>query len=125
MFSLGYKATNASLLGLAGNAPAYKGRLFAAVAFALKGPSRSTILLGSEFLQEPRSVQGLPGAVIPTTITYAIRIVPAWASLFHGWRVESPKLTVDLGMAQVAGKYHARREPAVTASIRLGISYGF
>src|SRR2546430_5920251 len=33
VFNVGFKATNASLLGLAGNAPAYQGRLFGAAAF--------------------------------------------------------------------------------------------
>ena len=68
VFNAGFKATNASLLGLAGNAPGYSGRAFGAAGFAFKGPGRSTILLGSEVLQEPRSIQGLPGAVIPTTL---------------------------------------------------------
>lgn len=45
LLNFGVKATNASVFGLAGNAPAYKGRLF--------------------------------GADVPTTITYAARIVPA------------------------------------------------
>ena len=73
VFNAGFKATNASLLGLAGNAPGYYGRGFGAAGFALKGQDRSTILLGSEVMQEPRSIQGLPGAVMPTTITYAVR----------------------------------------------------
>ena len=125
VFNVGFKATNASLLGLAGNAPAYKGRLFGAAAFALQGPGRSTILFGSEVLQEPRSVEGLPTAVVPTTITYAVRIVPAGALPLHGWGVEKPKLTIDLGVAQAAGNIlpgvnlHARHQFA------LGISYGF
>jgi hypothetical protein len=125
VFNLGYKATDASLLGLAGNAPAYKGRLFGAAAFALKGPGRSSILLGSEFLQEPRSVQGLPGAVIPTTITYAIRIVPAGALPLHGWGVESPKLTIDLGIAKVAGNIMPGVNLQAQHQFALGISYGF
>jgi len=125
VFNVGFKATNASLLGLVGNAPSYQGRLFGAAAFALQGPRRSTILLGSEVLQQPRSVQDLPGAVVPTTITYAVRIVPAGALPLHGWGVESPKLTIDFGVAQAAGNVlpgvnlHARHQFA------LGISYGF
>jgi hypothetical protein len=125
VFNLGFKATNASLLGLVGNAPAYQGRLFGAAAFAVKGPGRSTILLGSEVLQEPRRVKDLPGVTVPTTITYAVRIVPAGALPLHGWGVESPKLTIDLGLAQAAGNVapgvdlHARHQFA------LGISYGF
>jgi hypothetical protein len=125
VFNLGFKATDASLLGLAGNAPAYQGRFFGAAALALRGPGRSTILVGSEVLQEPRTVQDLPGVVVPTTITYAVRIVPAGALPLHGWGVESPKLTIDLGLAQAAGNVapgvnlHARHQFA------LGVSYGF
>jgi hypothetical protein len=125
VFNFGYKATNASLLGLAGNAPAYKERLFGAAAFALKGPGRSTILLGSEVLQQPRSVQGLPGAVIPTTLTYAIRIVPAGALPLHGWGVESPKLTIDFGVAQVASNIMPGVNLQARHQFALGISYGF
>lgn len=126
VFNLGFKGTNASLLGLVGNAPAYKGRLFGAAAFALKGPKRSTILLGSEFLQQPRSVQGLPAAVVvPTTITYAVRIVPAGALPLHGWGVESPKLTIDLGVAQAAGNVLPGVNLQARHQFALGISYGF
>jgi hypothetical protein len=125
VFNFGFKATNASLLGLAGNAPAYQGRLFGAAAFALRGPGRSTILLGSELLQEPRAVQDLPGVVIPTTITYAIRIVPAGALPLHGWGVESPKLTIDLGLAQAAGNVASGVNLQARHQFALGISYGF
>lgn len=125
VFNLGLKATNASLLGLAGNAPSYQGRAFGAFAFAIRGPARMTILLGSEVLQEPRRVEGLPDAVIPTTITYAVRFIPAGALPLRGWAVEEPKLTVDFGITQAAGNIlpgvnlYARRQFA------LGISYGF
>lgn len=126
VINLGLKGTNASILGLAGNAPDYRGRVFGAAAFALKGPAKSTILLASEFMQEPRSIEGLPGAVVPTTLTYAVRIVPAGAiPSWRGWTDESPKFNIDLGVAQAAGNImpgvnlHARHQFA------LGISYGF
>jgi len=125
VFNVGFKATNASLLGLAGNAPAYQGRLFGAAAFALKGPGRSTILLGSEVLQQPRSIQDLPAAVVPTTITYAVRIVPAGALPLHGWGVESPRLTIDLGVAQVASNILPGVNLQARHQFALGISYGF
>jgi hypothetical protein len=114
VLNLGYKATNASVYGLAGNAPAYKGRLFGAAAFVFKGPSGSTLIFGSEFSQEPRQVQNLTGAVVPTTITYAARIVPS----------EKRRLNFDFGVAQAAGwilpgvNLKARRQFA------LGITYG-
>jgi hypothetical protein len=125
VFNVGFKATNASLLGLAGNAPAYQGRLFGAGGFAFKGPGKSTILLGSEFMQQPRSIEGLPGAVVPTTLTYAVRIVPAGALPLHGWGVESPKLTIDFGLAQAAGRIAPGVDLQARRQFALGISYGF
>jgi len=125
VFNAGFKATNASLLGLAGNAPGYSGRAFGAAGFAFKGPGRSTILLGSEVLQEPRSIQGLPGAVIPTTITYAVRIVPSGALPIHGWGVEKPKLTLDFGLAQAAGNIMPGVNLQARHQFAFGISYGF
>ena len=125
VFNFGFKATNASLLGLVGNAPSYQGRLFGAAAFALRGPGRSTILLGSEVLQEPRRVQDLPGIVVPTTITYAVRFVPSGALPLHGWGVESPRLTVDLGVAQAAGRVAPGINLEARHQFALGISYGF
>jgi hypothetical protein len=125
VFNFGFRETNASLLGLAGNAPGYQGRLFGAAAFALKGPGRSTILLASEVMQQPRSIQGLPYAVVPTTITYAVRIVPGGALPLHGWGVESPRLTIDLGVAQVANSILPGVNLEARHQFALGISYGF
>jgi hypothetical protein len=125
VFNLGWKATNASLLGLAGNASAYQGRVFGAAAFALKGPRESTVMLGSEILQEPKRIQNLPGAVMPTTITYAVRIVPAGTLPLRGWETESPKLTIDLGVTQAAGNIAPGINLQARHQFALGISYGF
>lgn len=125
VFNVGFKATNASLLGVTGNTNGYKGRLFGAGAFAFKGPGRCTVLLGSEFLQQPRDVEGLPGVVVPTTITYAARIIPAGALPLHGWGVESPKLTIDLGVAQAAGNVAPGVNLEARHQFAMGISYGF
>jgi hypothetical protein len=126
VLNFGFKATNASLLGLAGNAPAYQGRMFGAVAIPFRGPWRSTVMLASEVLQEPRSVQGLPGAVIPTTLTYAVRIVPTGAfPAAHGWGEQKPRLTIDLGIAQAAGKVMPGVDLQARHQFALGISYGF
>jgi hypothetical protein len=114
VLNLGYKATNASVYGLTGNAPGYRGRLFGAAGFVIKGPAKCTIILASEFSQEPREVQNLPGAIVPTTITYAARLVPS----------EKYKFNIDFGVAQAAGTI----EPGVNLEARhqfaLGISYG-
>lgn len=126
VLSAGVKGTNASLLGLAGNAPDYQARAFGAVAVALRGPARSTVMLAAEVLQQPRSIEGLPGAVIPTTITYAVRIVPAGAfPSAHGWGEQRPRLNIDFGVAQVAGNIL----PGVNLQARhlfaLGVTYAF
>jgi hypothetical protein len=110
VLNLGYKATNASVYGLAGNAPAYKGRLFGAAAFVFTGPAKSTIIFGSEFSQEPRTVQNLPGADVPTTITYAARIVP----------LAERKFNIDFGVAQAAGTI----EPGVNLKARHQFALG-
>jgi Protein of unknown function (DUF3034) len=125
VFNIGFKGTNASLLGLAGNAPAYSGRAFGAAGFAFKGPGRSTILLGSEFMQQPRSIEGLPGAVVPTTLTYAVRVIPSGALPLHGWGVETPKLTLDFGVAQAAGTIMPGVDLQARHQFAFGISYGF
>jgi hypothetical protein len=114
VLNLGYKATNASVYGLAGNAPAYKGRLFGAAAFVFKGPSGSTLIFGSEFSQEPRQVQNLSGAVVPTTITYAARIVPS----------EKRRLNFDFGVAQAAGWILPGVNLKARHQFALGITYG-
>ena len=125
VFNFGVKATDASLLGLAGNAPGYEARFFGAAAFAFKGPGHSTILLGAEVLQEPHRVQGLPGIGIPTTLTYAVRVVPGGALPMHGWGVESPRLTIDLGVAQVAGEVAPGINLQARHQFAMGITYGF
>ena len=114
VLNAGYKVTNASVLGLAGNAPAYRGSAFGAAAFVLKGPAKSTIILGSEVLQEPRNVQSLPGAIVPTTLTYAARIVP----------LAKKKFNVDFGVAQAAGQIMPGVNLLARHQFALGISYG-
>ena len=115
VLNFGYKATNASVFGLAGNAPGYKGRAFGAAAFVVKGPAKSTLILGSEFAQQPRQVLNLPGADVPTTITYAARVVPFGETKFN----------VDFGVAQAAGKILPGVDLSARHQFALGVSYGF
>lgn len=115
VLNLGYKATNASVFGLAGNAPAYRGRLFGAAAFVVKGPAGSQLIFGSEFAQQPRDVKDLPGAIVPTTITYAARIVPV---------PEHAKFNIDFGVAQAAGWILPGVDLKARHQFALGVSYG-
>ncbi|MBS1812872.1 MAG: DUF3034 family protein [Acidobacteria bacterium] len=116
LLNAGVKATNASIFGLAGNASAWQGRAFGAAAFVLKGPSRkSQVIVGSEFAQQPRHIQDLPGAVVPTTMTYFARIVPNSEKPFN----------IDFGIAQAAGKIAPGVDVKARAQFAMGITYRF
>jgi len=113
VLNVGLKTTNASVFGLAGNAPAWQGRLFGAGALVLKGPARTTWIAGAEFAQQPREVAGVTGAVIPTTATYFVRLVPLPESKFN----------IDVGIAQVAGRIAPGVNVASRKQFAMGISY--
>ena len=113
--NFGIKATNASVLGIAGNATNWQGRLFGAVGFVVPGPVHSKVIVGSEFLQEPRHIAGLPGASLPTTLTYFARVIP---------RGELP-FNIDFGVAQVANNIAPGVSLHVRSQFALGASYRF
>lgn len=116
LLNAGVKSTNASIFGLAGNASAWQGRAFGAAAVVLRGPARkSQVILGSEFAQQPRHIKDLPGAVVPTTMTYFARIVPNSEKPFN----------VDFGVAQAAGKIAPGVDVKARAQFAMGISYRF
>ena len=116
LVNFGLKATNASVMGIAGNAPAWQGRLFGAAAFVLSGPAGSTLIVGSEFAQQPHFVEELPGATVPTTLTYFVRIIPA---------PERLKLNVDFGVAQAVGRITPGVDLQARNQFATGISYQF
>jgi len=98
--NLGWKATNAEILGIGGEATRFGGRLFGGMGFPLPGPWKTAIVPSAGFSQEPPQVKNL-GAIlvggkahIPTTMDYAVRITQA----------ENPHFSFDLGIGQVAGQ---------------------
>jgi hypothetical protein len=138
VLSFGDKITDASIMGIAGNAgnrlgfgQRWQGRLFGAAAFVVKGPAKSALIFGSEALQQPRYVQGLNHFVdgltdtsvtanIPTTLSYFVRIVP---------HLEGSPLQIDLGVAHIGGKItnlpHAAVDLQANAQFGMGVSYHF
>lgn len=115
LVSAGLKATNASVLAIAGNSSAWQGRAFGALAFVLKGPKKSTLIVGTEALQQPRFIKDLPGATVPTTLTYFLRVVPLKEKPFN----------VDFGVAQAAGKIAPGVDLKARSQFAMGISYRF
>jgi len=111
----GFRGTNAELWGMAGNATRFQGRAFGAAAFVFKGPARSTVVFASEVAQQPPHPENLGAAVIPTTLTYAVRITP----------VPEHKLNVDFGVAQIANHIMPGADLKARHQFAMGISYGF
>ena len=115
LISGGIKGTNASLLGISGNAPGWEARGFGAVAFIVSGPAKSKIALGSEVAQQPRRIKDLPGASLPTTLTYFARLIPN----------SEKALNLDFGIAQAAGRVLPGADVQARAQFAFGISYRF
>jgi hypothetical protein len=115
LVNFGVKETDASLLGIAGNAPAWGPRLFGAAGFVLPGPSKSKVVVGSEFLQEPHHIQNLPGATLPTTLTYFARVIP----------IPERPFNLDFGVAQAAGEVLPGAKVNARAQFAFGATYRF
>jgi len=121
LLNLGVKLTNASLLGLAANAPNWDFEAFGAAGFELRGPKHSKLLLGAEFLQEPRHFKEVPGrffataATLPTTLSYFARIRPG---------SEIP-LNIDVGLVQLGGNLGSGWNIQARHQFTMGVSYHF
>jgi len=118
MLSGGIRGTNAELYGMAGNATRFQARAFGAVALVFKGPRKSDIIFASEVAQQPPHPENLGAAKIPTTFTYAVRVVPT---------PEGPlsKFNVDFGIAQIANHIMPGADLKARHQVAMGISYGF
>jgi len=126
VLSAGYKHTNASIMGIAGNAPDYADLAFGAAAFVITAPAKTSVIVGAEAVQEPHYLEGLyvsgvGGPTIPTTLVYFVRVVP-----------NKLPFNVDVGVGQIAGKITPGIEdvlPAVDLKAReqvaVGLSYRF
>ena len=99
LLNIGWKATNASIYGIGGQATRFGGRLFGGVGLPLPGPWHTAIVPAAGFTQEPYHVKNLGllvpgGGHIPTTLDYAVR----WTQREHA------RFSVDAGIGQVAGQ---------------------
>jgi hypothetical protein len=82
---------------------------FGAAGLAFKGPGRSTIL-GSEVIREPRSIQGLPSAVMPTHSRMPFGLCrPEHSSRFR--KAAAPSLLPEMFMQHEA--LHSKDEQRV------------
>jgi hypothetical protein len=98
--NFGWKATNASILGLGGQSTRFGGRLFGGLGIPLPGPFHTAIVPAAGFSQQPPTSKNL-GAIlvggrahVPTTMDYAVRVTQR----------DNPHFSFDIGVGQVAGK---------------------
>jgi len=116
LLNLGVRGTNAAVMGIGGNAPDWQGRCFGAAGFVLKAPFRSRVVVGSEAAQEPHYLAGLPGATVPTSLTYFARLLPV---------PEKGRLNIDVGVAQSVGKIMPGVDIQARSRFATGVSYQF
>jgi hypothetical protein len=116
LLNVGFRETNAVVMGIGGNAPAWQGRWFGAAGFVLKAPLGSRVVVGSEAAQEPHHIAALPGATVPTSLTYFARFLPV---------PEKGRLNVDLGVAQSVGRIMPGVDIKARSRVAMGVSYQF
>ncbi|MGB7984989.1 MAG: hypothetical protein WCF54_07510 [Terracidiphilus sp.] len=102
--NLGWKATNASIFGIGGEANRFGGRFFGGLGIPLPLGKGIVAVPSAGFTQEPRTVKGLgpnpPAGIpltagkadLPTTLDYAVRVTQR----------EKPHFAFDIGIGQVA-----------------------
>lgn len=101
LLNFGWKATNASIYGLGGQATRFGGRLFGGLGIPLPLGHNIAAVPAVGFTQEPPQVENLgivlfppgSGAHIPTTMDYAVRVT----------QKENPHFAFDIGVGHVAG----------------------
>lgn len=114
LINLGWKATNASIYGIGGQATRFGGRLFGGLGIPLPLPFHTAIVPAVGFTQEPPQVKSLsailfpPGssAHIPTTMDYAVRFT----------QKDNPHFAFDAGIGHVAGTIGTTAVPTGVAN---------
>ena len=89
--------------------------MFGGIGIALPLSHGYVAVPAAGFTQEPQSVKNLPGADIPTTMDYAVRIT----------KIEDAKWTFDAGVGQVAGYILPGVNLDARAVFGMGVSYKF
>ncbi len=113
--NLGAKLTNASLLGIAANSPNWEFKPFGGLFFTLRAPRHSRLTLGAEFARQPRQLKEIPGAVVPTTLSYLAR----WQS------GNDIPLTLELGLVQLGNNLSPGFDLEARHQVVLGATYHF
>lgn len=116
--NVGWKATNATIMGIGGQSTRFAGRLFGGLGIPLPIGHGIVAVPSAGFSQEPRTSKGLgPNpplgipllagkADLPTTMDYAVRVTQR----------TNPHFSFDIGIGQVAGNIGAIPTPTYLPS---------
>jgi hypothetical protein len=107
----GVRGTNASFMGIAGNAPSWEARGFASGGVLL---GRS-VMLGAEVRQQPAHLDGFPEARIPSTVAYFARVQPRRTTRFN----------FDLALVDAGGSVAAGQDLKAQSRLAGGVSFRF
>lgn len=97
--NLGWKFTNASIMGIGGQATRFQGRLFGGIGIPLPLPAKLVLVPAAGFSQQPPHSINLGdvlvggGGRLPTTLDYAVRLTQR----------NNTHFSVGAGVGQVAG----------------------
>ncbi len=111
VLSGGVKATSASLFGFAGNAPGWSpcGFLFGGINLG------GRVLVGAEYAQQPKEIDGIEGSDVPGTVTFLARFTPD----------PQKRLSIDVSVVSLGGDVGGGIDIKAKNRFAFGVGYRF
>ena len=115
--NFGFKGTNASILGIGGQATRFQGRLFGGLGIPIPLPYHLAVVPAAGFLQEPPHSVNLDKVLVynegrlPTTLDYAVRVTQR----------NNPHFSLGIGIGQVAGMIGITADPVTYAPVPVNL----
>jgi hypothetical protein len=120
LLNAGLRGTNSQLYGLAGSAPDFVERNFGSVGFPIplarymvKRTNSIVVQPTIEASQQPHHIANLPGATIPTTLVYGVRLTRL---PYYHW-------TVDATVNQLAGHVSPTTDFSARNNLSFSLTY--
>jgi hypothetical protein len=111
IFTGGVKATNASLLGLAGNAPGWSTRAFGAAGVSVS----EALVMGVDLSQQSAKIDGVLATTdLPATVAYYVRFIPIKA-----------RLNIDIGVVRLGNTIAPGLDIKANNQLTVGASFRF
>jgi len=111
ILSGGLKATNASIMGLAGNSPSWDLCGFAFAGVNVGG----LVLVGAEYAQQPREIEDFDNADVPGIVTFLVRLTPD----------DKARLAVEAGVISLGDVIGPGLEVKADSRYFFGVGYRF